>query len=225
MKLPPNINENNAYSDTDIMSALQAMLTEKDGVIGEKEVLIAQQSDIIEKKSDAIDSLKQRVKLLEEYLRLPNNKRFGKSSEQTPPEQGELFNEAEATTEPEQVELELPTTSKPKAKTGRKPFDKNLPRTQVLAYLSDAEKEGAIDTFFVKVREELDIIPANKVQVLEYMQEKAVFKDEHGASIMKTTSVIKHPIPKAMGSVNLITYIIIVKYADGMPLYRLASRD
>jgi transposase len=220
MKLPPNTNENNAYSDADIMSSLQAMLTEKDDVIGEKETLIAQQSDIIEKKSDAIDSLKQRVKLLEEYLRLSNNKRFGKSSEQTPPEQGELFNEAEATTEPEQTELELPTTSAPKTKTGRKPFDKNLPRTQVFAYLPDADKEGAIDTFFVKVREELDIIPA-KVQVLEYMQEKAVFKDEHGASTMKAASVIKHPVPKAMGSVNLITYIIIAKYADGMPLCRL----
>jgi hypothetical protein len=35
--------------------------------------------------------------------------------------------------------------------------------------LSDAEKEGAINTFFVKVREELDIIPA-KVQILLYLQ-------------------------------------------------------
>jgi transposase len=53
----------------------------------------------------------------------------------------------------------------------------------VFAYLSDAEKEGAINTFFVKVREELDIIPA-KTQVLEYMQEKAVFKDEQGTTAM-----------------------------------------
>ena len=38
---------------------------------------------------------------------------------------------------------------------------------------------------------------------------------------MKAAEVIKHPLPKAMGSINLITYIIIAKYADGMPLYRL----
>lgn len=220
MKLPPNTNKIKALSDAGTMSTLQAMLSEKDGVIGEKETLIAEQSDIIEKKSDVIDSLKKRVELLEEYLRLSNSKRFGSSSEKTPPEQGTLFNEAEATSEPEQTEPELPTTSEPKAKTGRKPFAKNLPRTQVFAYLSDIEKEGAINTFFVKVREELDIIPA-KVQVLEYMQEKAVFKDEQGISTMKAAEVIKHPVPKAMGSINLMTYIIIAKYADGMPLYRL----
>jgi len=207
MKLPPNTNKNSASGDIDMMSQLQAMLSEKDGVI-------AEQSDIIDKKSDVIDSLTKRIELLEEYLRLSNSKRFGSSSEQTPPEQGNLFNEAEATSEPEQAELALPGASKPKAKTGRKPFAKNLARTQVFAYLSDAEKEGAIHTFFVKVREELDIIPAK-------VQEKAVFKDAQGASTMKAADVIKHPVPKAMGSVNLITYIIIAKYADGMPLYRL----
>jgi transposase len=37
----------------------------------------------------------------------------------------------------------------------------------------------------------------------------------------KLAEVIKHPLPKAMGSVNLITYVIISKYADGLPLYRL----
>jgi transposase len=227
MKLPPYTNKINAFGASGSMSQLQAMLSEKDTVIGakdtlilEKDSLIAEQIDIIEKKSDVIDSLKQRVELLEDYLRLANNKRFGKSSEQTPPEQGALFNEAETISEPEQAELELPATNAPKAKTGRKPFAKHLARIQVFAYLSDAEKEGAINTFFVKVREELDIIPA-KVQVLEYMQEKAVFKDAQGASTMKAADVIKHPVPKAMGSVNLITYIIIAKYADGMPLYRL----
>jgi hypothetical protein len=28
-----------------------------------------------------------------------------------------------------------------------------------------------------------------------------------------------------MDSINLMTYIIIAKYADGMPFYRLTSRD
>jgi transposase len=115
---------------------------------------------------------------------------------------------------------ELPNTSEPKARTDRKPFAKNLPHTQVFAYLSDTKKEGAMNTFFVKVREELDIIPA-KVQVLEYMQEEAVFKDEQGTSTMKAAEVIKHSVPEAMSSINLMTYIIIAKYTDGMPLYRL----
>jgi transposase len=51
------------------------------------------------------------------------------------------------------------------------------------------------------------------------MQEKATFKTQDGGRTIKVAQLIKHPVPKAMGSVNLITYIIISKYADGMPLY------
>jgi uncharacterized membrane protein len=38
---------------------------------------------------------------------------------------------------------------------------------------------------------------------------------------LQAAAVIKHPIAKAMGSVNLMIYIIISKYADGLSLYRL----
>jgi transposase len=124
--------------------------------------------------------------------------------------------------EPEQETLPLPETDEPTAKKGRKPFSDKLPRHQVFAYLSEEDKVDAIDTFFVKVREELDIIPA-QVRVLEYMQEKATFKTQGDGRTVKVAALIKHPVPKAMGSVNLMTYIIISKYADGMPLYRLEN--
>ena len=161
--------------------------------------------------------------MLESYLRLANQKRFGTSSEQTPPDQGELFNDVEDTAEPEQDELPLEETEdKPKGKKGRKPFNKALPRIQHFSYLSEADKADAIDTFFFKVREELDIIPA-QVRVIEYMQEKAVFPSEDGGKRIVAAELPKHPIPKAMGSVNLMAYIIISKYADGLPLYRLEN--
>lgn len=210
MKLPPQASIHQAFTSADIMSQMQSLLSEKD--------------DIIDKKSDVIAAQKKRIKLLEEYLRLANSKRFGASSEQTPSEQGSLFNEAEVLAEPEQEVLPLAgvTNNAEKANTGRKPFAKHLPRHQVFAYLSDEDKAGAVDTFFVKVREELDIIPA-RVQILEYMQEKAVFVDANNNRTIKAASVSKHPVPKAMGSVNLMTYIIIAKYADGLPLYRLEN--
>jgi len=194
----------------DNMAMMQALLSEKD--------------DLLKIKSEVIEKQKERIKALEEYLNNEKSKRFAPSSEKSTVEQGELFNEVEVSVEPEQEELfsdQEPPSGK-KSKTGRKPFAKNIPRTQIFAYLTDAEKEGAIDTFFTKVREELDIIPA-KVQILEYMQEKAVFKDDAGNKHLKAAEVCKHPIPKAMGSVNLMTYIVISKYADGLPLYRLAN--
>jgi transposase len=154
MKLAPQDTENKAKLHLDAMSQMTALLSEKD--------------DIIEQKTDVIAEQKKRIAMLEEYLRLANSKRFGASSEQTPPQQGHLFNEVEAVAEPEPepVDSPLPTGNEPKAKTGRKPLSDKLPRLQVFAYLSDEEKVGAIDTFFVKVREELDIIPA-QVRVLK----------------------------------------------------------
>ncbi|PCH93576.1 MAG: IS66 family transposase [Gammaproteobacteria bacterium] len=216
IKLPPQTNKNEPTPSIDTVLSMQDLLSKKDGVIKEK-------SDIIAKKSDVISEQKQRIEILEEYLRLSKVKRFGASSEQTPPEQGNLFNEAEVTAapEPEPDPLDLSSTDDDKnKKTGRKPFDKKIPRHQVFAYLSDEDKAGAINTFFVKVREELDIVPA-KVQILEYMQEKAVFKDEQGNSTIKLADMVKNPIAKAMGSVNLMTYVVVAKYVDGLPLHRL----
>lgn len=220
MKLPPQANKSIALTSVDTMSRMQYLLSEKEGVIKEKD-------DIIDKKSDVIAQQKHRIEILEEYLRLANSKRFGTSSEQTQPEQGNLFNEAEVIAEPAQEELELDEikgndNTDNKKKTGRKPFAKHIPRHQVFAYLSDEDKAGAINTFFVKVREELDIIPA-KVQILEYMQEKAVFKDTQGNTAVKLAQVTKNPIAKAMGSVNLMSYIIVSKYVDGLPLHRLEN--
>ena len=142
------------------------------------------------------------------HLRLSNSKRFGPSSEQTPPEQGNLFNEVKALAESEQSTLPLPETDEPKGKKSRKPLSDKLPRHQVFAYLIEEEKVDAIDTFFVKVTEELDIIPA-QVRVLECIQEKATFKTQYGGRTIKVAQLIKHPVLKAMDSVNLMTYIII----------------
>jgi len=196
-----------------VITNMQALLSEKDGVIKGK-------NDLIAKKSDVIEQQKHRIDILEEYLRLAKAQRFAPSSEQTSA-QGELFNEAEVEADvPAELDEKKDTSNDTTAKTGRKPFAKDIPRHQVFAYLSDTDKEGAIDTFFVKVREELDIIPA-KVQILEYMQEKATFKDTQGKSIIKAAIVTKNPIAKAMGSVNLMTYVVVSKYVDGLPLYRL----
>ncbi len=38
---------------------------------------------------------------------------------------------------------------------------------------------------------------------------------------MKAAVMPKHPLPKSMGSIHLMAHIIISKYADGLPLYRM----
>lgn len=179
---------------------------------------ITQQHQIIEKKSGVIDEQKKRIALLEEYLRLERARRFGPSSEKSV-DQGELFNEPEALSDVEETlsdQQELPVAEK---KRGRKGLSKNLPRHQVHLDLSDDEKADAIDTFYTVVKEELDIVPA-KARVIEYLQEKAVFVD-HGKRQIKAAELPRHPLNKCIASISLLAYIIVSKYCDGLPLYRL----
>lgn len=172
--------------------------------------------DIIDKKSHVISEQKKRIALLEEYLRLEKSRHYGASSEKSPG-QGELFNEAEQLVdEAEQAETEKPVK---KRSGGRKGLSDKLPRFQIHLNLSEEEKEGSINTFFSKIKEELDIIPA-QVRVLEYLQEKAVFKQD-GKQVIKAASQPKHPLGKSIASISLLSYLIVAKYCDALPLYRL----
>jgi len=70
------------------------------------------------------------------------------------------------------------------------------------------------------VKEELDIVPA-VARVIEHLQEKAVFVDGEGSRSLKVATRPPHPLGKAIASISLLSYLIISKYADGLPLYRL----
>ncbi len=182
-----------------------------------KDCVIEDRNHLIEQKSHVIDTQKRRIAQLEEYLRLEKSRHYGPSSEKHPG-QGELFNEVEQIAD----EAELPQTpEKPvkKSKAGRKGLSDKIPREQVYLKLAEAEKEGAINTFYSKIKEELDIIPA-KVRVLEYLQEKAVFEQD-GKQIIKAAAQPAHPLGKSIASVSLLAYIIVAKYCDALPLYRL----
>ena len=182
----------------------------------EREELI----NLLQKKEAIIEEQQKRIAILEEYLRLERHRRLGASSEKNTA-QGELFDEAEQLNEQAKTECETPPLDKPNKKRGRKGLSPAIPREQIYLTLPDEEKVGAIDTFFVKVKEELDIIPA-KVRVLEYLQEKAVFGgDPNAPRQIKSARLPQHPLPKSVASTGMLAYIIVAKYMDALPLYRL----
>ena len=214
-------------------------LSESITLLLEKEQAIDELNRVVDSKIGVIAKQEKRIEILEEALRLSKIKRFTPSSEQS--QQTSLFDEAEneanfddadvldpalACDDEDPIEDEQAASStKAKKKPGRKPFSDKLPRKKIFLYLTDEDKQGAIDTFFTKVKEELDIIPA-KVRVLEYMQEKAVFVesvDGENKRQLKSAQLPKHPIGKAMGSISLMCFVLIAKYTDGLPLYRQES--
>ena len=48
-----------------------------------------------------------------------------------------------------------------------------------------------------------------------------MFDDEHGEQRIAAAPRQPHPLGKCIASVSLLTYILIAKYADALPLYRL----
>ena len=193
----------------EVFAAMGGQLPTPDALFYE----VIEQRQIIAKKSEVISEQQKHIALLEERIRLLQAQRFGRSSEKSEA-QIELF-------DPEAPPPVVPAEPAPKVKkrAPRKGLPENLPRETIYLRLSEEQKAGAIDTFFVKVKEELDIIPA-QVRVLEYLQEKAVFVDQ-GQRRRVEAERPRHPLGKAIVSVSLLAYLIVAKYCDGLPLYRL----
>ncbi len=165
------------------------------------------------------------IALLEELLRLKKAQQFAASSERHT-DQIALFDEAELDVAMESLLAQLPDdVSPPPPPSGtqkrQRGFSDSLLRERVELCLSDEEKAGARTTFFSKVKEELAFIPA-QLKVIEYWQEKAVF-DRDGEEFIVAARRPVHPLGKCFATTALLAYIIVAKYADGLPLYRLEN--
>lgn len=184
------------------------------------------QTELVDKKSKVIQNQQARIAVLEEQLRANKIERFAASSEVNPL-QARLFNEVEQQADQSDgdgiegaADDNGAEKSPKKSRAKRKGLNPNIPRVQQRLLLSDEQREGAIDTFFETVKEELDITPA-QVQVIEILQEKAVYLDDNGERKVRSAERQAHPLGKSIASVSLLAYLIIAKYCDAMPLYRL----
>lgn len=190
---------------------------------------LLEQVELVARKTEVIQNQQARIAVLEEQLRSNRIEQYAASSE-AHPLQARLFNEAELLAENEaeqEQEAEQSTVdeqdsdpSSKKQRPKRKGLNPNIPRIQHRLLLTDEQREGALDTFFVTVKEELDITPA-QVQVIEILQEKAVYLDVNGKRQIHAAEREPHPLGKSIASVSLLAYLIIAKYCDAMPLYRL----
>ena len=210
-----------AAKNTITLEEHQALLSEKDSLIAEQAKAIARQDQTIAEKE-------LRIALLEETVRLQQQKRFGRSSEKSPDQQ-EMFNEAELTDAAEQLLSEQDAESTPPAKTttlvnkkpGRKPLPADLPRVRIEHDLPEADKRctcGCRRTLIGEdTSEQLDIIPA-KVQVIVNVRKKYACKACEGE--IKTAALPPQPIPKSNASPGLLAHIAISKFQDALPLYR-----
>lgn len=169
------------------------------------------------------DQKDQRIKLLEEMLRLQRHKQYGASSEKDTGGQGQLFNEAEdeeLTSTEDSTEITVPAHTRKKKK--RVSIPPELPREEIVHDLEEADKVCPHDGTELKyigdeTSEQLDIEPA-KIKVLRHLRKKYACPccEKH----LITATKPAQPIEKSIASPGLLAYVTVSKYVDALPLYR-----
>jgi len=146
--------------------------------------------------------------------------RFGSSSEKDK-NQLPLFNEAEAIVDA----LPKSTAKAKKKKTGiRNTLPPELEREEETYDLDEDQKTCPKDSCELKLigeecNEQLKFIPAS-IKVIKHKRLKYACTGCNKHII--TAKKPKDPIPKSIASPELLSYISVSKYTDGLPLYRLS---
>ena len=172
--------------------------------------------------AEKVDSLSEENRQLKRFL-------FAHKSEKWIAEDKKqmlIFNEVEATATKEEKYQNIPSHKRRKA--GRKALADSIPRVEIPHDLLDEEKNCASGHEMQKIgediREELKYVPA-KLYVEKHLYPKYACK--HCAKVTPEAATVKSAvrepqvIPRSFASPGLLAYLIISKYQDHLPLYRL----
>ncbi len=168
--------------------------------------------------------LEDQNKHLRELVKVLRLRQFGPKSEKLEIALPSLFDEAELETKKEEAEIEIKTYKRGKPK--RRPLPEHLPREEVIIDLPEEEKICKHDNTPLKkigeeVSEQLEMIPA-KIKVTRTIRYKyACPKCDES---LKTAPLPAQAIPKSLAGPGLLSYILVSKYADAMPLYRMEEK-
>lgn len=170
-----------------------------------------------------------KLKWYEEQLRLNKHRQFGRSSEQTFPEQINIFNEAEVEAKPDVPDpaVEEITYKRRKKQGHREEMLKDLPVETIEHQLPEEEQACDIcgemmHEMTKEVRRELKIVPA-QVSVVEHVKYVYACRNCEKNDIttpIKTAPMPIPALPKSIASSSAIAYVMAEKFVKGMPLYR-----
>jgi transposase len=201
---------------------LNALIAERDALRGERDELRGE-----------LRVTKAERDLVKEQLKVMMRKLFGASSEKKrDPRQDDLFlNEAEqlaptsATQPAQEGRPEIEVAAHKRKKGGRRPLDPALPR-EVVRYELPADQlvcpqDGSeLVEIGIEVSEQLDIIP-QQIRVIRHERVKyACVICDHG---LKVAPVPLRIIPKGLFTEAALAWIILSKFMDALPLYRIAA--
>ena len=174
--------------------------------------IIAERDATIQMLTAALESLRQQVLAL-------RRAQFGASSERIEG-QAELFAETVSLPLPP---VQIETVTYDRERRGRPALPKGLPRVRIEYDLTEAEKNDfeTLTRIGEDTSETLDYIPA-KLQVIEHVRAKyAATRKTDGSQTVVSAAMPPAPLPKSNASANLLSHVLVSKFADHLPLNRI----
>jgi transposase len=200
-----------------------------DNPVNLKETIIELQTYINKKETEH----KIKIEILEEEVAYWRKKLFNPKSEkhtEYDEQQGRLFNEIEyeTTSLAKEIEEIIRIPEHNRKKRGRKPLPENLPRKEVIHDIPEKDKICDCGSELLKIGEEvsekIDIIPA-QVIVVKNIRYKYTCKSceglESNTGTIKIAPVPEQILPKSLATPGLLSYLLIAKFCDGLPFYRI----
>jgi transposase len=185
---------------------------------------------VIAELQDALGRAERENTVLRQKLDVLCHKLFGKKSEGVSDGQlrlafAQLAEELKPRDEPTEMDTgERPGKQhrRPPRPTGRRPLPASLPRQRVEIDVPDADKVCACGTAKTRigetVSEKLDYVPAS-VRVMETVRPKYACPQCHeGVTVAPAPP---QAVERSLATEGLLAYVIVSKYLDHLPLYRL----
>ena len=192
---------------------------------------------MIRVQREELDRAQGRITKMEHQLEELLRRVYGRSAERLDPNQMVLFENllAQLQAEAAPAPAPEPPAAPPAAPTatkghGRRRLPADLPRERIVHDLAEADKPcpccGKLRELIGKeTSEQLDYVPA-KLRVIEHVRLKYVCRAceaaaaEGGPQIAIAEKPLA-PIEKGLAAPGLLSYVIVSKYSDHLPLYRL----
>lgn len=183
---------------------------------------------IMAEQQATITGLQQRLGRLEHYVEQLLRSKYGPRREQVDPRQLSLFDQADSD-ETEEAQAESPpatvitVAAHRRQRSGRKPLPDHLPRETVEHDLPDEEKccPGCgveRQRIGCEKSEQLEYVPA-ELKVIEHIRWK--YACRHCQEHVAIAPPASKPIDKGLPGPGLLSALVVGKYADHLPLYRL----
>jgi transposase len=191
---------------------------------------VAELHQLVATQSATLTSQQREIEQLKQYVALLLRARYGPRSEKVDPNQLALFDVQGAETDAaaqeapqDDTSLEVAVREHRRRGGGRTTLPQDLPREQVEHDLAEEEKPcpqcGRMrERIGSEASEQLELVPA-QLKVIEHLRHKYACRhcEEH---VARAPAAAK-PIERGLPGPGLLAQLVVSKYAEHKPLYRL----